>query len=136
MDSAHWFKDLVAIKGCKRGGEKNHISALVCVKQLQEALNEVDLEPDALMKWSNNGYFLALRFSKRDSLQHYSSPKDAPPGEVFRMIRMCQIHQRPDEEQWWWRGISNTITKDVKQLLSKKVIMKEVDCMFQGSGYP
>ncbi|KAF2189867.1 hypothetical protein K469DRAFT_701153 [Zopfia rhizophila CBS 207.26] len=60
--------DLVAIEGCKRGGEKNHISALVCVKQLQDALSEADLKPDALMKRSNNGYFPALRFCKRDSL--------------------------------------------------------------------
>ncbi|KAF2177371.1 hypothetical protein K469DRAFT_376153 [Zopfia rhizophila CBS 207.26] len=171
VDSPHWFKDLVAIEGCKRGGERNNISALVCVKQLQEALSEANLQPDVLMKRPSNGYFPALRFYKRDSLrvlqghdwglagrdllpvqdrwwnvrlyvegippplEHYSSPKDAPSGEVFRMIRMCQLHQRPDEEQWWWRGISNTITKDVKQLLGKEVIMKEVDRSLHVPGF-
>lgn len=60
-------------------------------------------------------------------IEDYSGPKDIPSGEAFRMLRMCQLHHRPDDEQWWWRGISNSITKDVKQLLNKEVIMKEVD---------
>jgi hypothetical protein len=148
----------------------------VCDEQLQAALSEANVKPDALLKHSSNGHFLELKYFEKESLrvvqgrdlvlagrhllpvekrwwnirlyaegikssfgtfhiqiisytradfheiEHYLSRKDIPSGEAFRMLRMCQLHRRPDEEQWWWRGISNSTATHPSRQLSERAL--------------
>jgi hypothetical protein len=50
------------------------------------------------------------------------------------MIRVCQIHKRPKEEENWWTGLTLTMQDDFKQFIKYVGFMREVDHLIQIPG--
>jgi len=44
------------------------------------------------------------------------------------MIRICQTHRCPlEEETRWWNELTQTMQQDLKQLIKHKSLIKEID---------
>jgi hypothetical protein len=103
-DSTTWSKHGVAAEGLKQNGDRNIICVLVCDEQLQAALSEANLKPDALLKHSSNGHFLELNtfsaFQGPSQRQCYMLPSPASSLQgvenLFVVFHGVQIRVLPN----------------------------------------
>ncbi|KAI9775083.1 MAG: hypothetical protein M1839_001475 [Geoglossum umbratile] len=163
-NDVHQLKNTFLSRESFRYDEKNYISALVHANQLDEALDNAKLDRQALVRKPDKMTYPILRFPVGYTLcglqgQHrilagrevllennmwwtvrlyvqeeHSNPEDVLDGEKFRMIHICQIYERFNEEKRWWAGLTYTMQKDFKQLIKYTGFMREIDGLIQIPG--